>query len=70
MAHSAPPLQGARVLEMPQAIAAPFAARILADMGAEVIKVEQPGVGNTSRRIGPHFRVGESAYYLNFNRNK
>ena len=64
------PLKGVRVLEMAQAIAGPFAARTLADMGAEVIKVEQPGVGDMSRRIGPHFLGGESAYYLNFNRNK
>ena len=55
---------------MAQAIAGPFGARTLADMGAEVIKVEQPGVGDMSRRIGPHFLGGESAYYLNFNRNK
>ena len=66
----AQPLVGVRVLEMAQAIAGPFAARTLADMGAEVIKVEQPGVGDMSRRIGPHFLGGESAYYLNFNRNK
>ena len=70
MDHPAPPLKGVRVLEIAQAIAGPFAARTLADMGAEVIKVEQPGVGDMSRRIGPHFLGGESAYYLNFNRNK
>ena len=66
----APPLQGVRILEMSQAIAGPVAARTLGDLGAEVIKIEQPGSGDMSRRIGPHFLGGESAYYLNFNRNK
>ena len=65
-----PPLHGVRILEMSQAIAGPVAARTLGDLGAEVIKIEQPGVGDMSRRIGPHFLGGESAYYLNFNRNK
>ena len=65
-----PPLQGVRILEMSQAIAGPVAARTLGDLGAEVIKIEQPGAGDMSRRIGPHFLGGESAYYLNFNRNK
>jgi crotonobetainyl-CoA:carnitine CoA-transferase CaiB-like acyl-CoA transferase len=64
------PLHGVRILELSQAIAGPFAARTLGDLGAEVIKVEQPGVGDMSRRMGPHFLGGESAYYLNFNRNK
>ena len=63
-------LEGVRILELSQAIAGPFAARTLGDLGAEVIKVEQPGVGDMSRRMGPHFLGGESAYYLNFNRNK
>ena len=65
-----PPVEGVRILELSQAIAGPFAARTLGDLGAEVIKVEQPGVGDMSRRMGPHFLGGESAYYLNFNRNK
>ena len=65
-----PPLQGVRILEMSQAIAGPVAARTLGDLGAEIIKIEQPGAGDMSRRIGPHFLGGESAYYLNFNRNK
>lgn len=64
------PLQGVRIVEMSQAIAGPFAMRNLADMGAEIIKVEQPGVGDMSRRIGPYFLGEESAYYLGFNRNK
>ena len=64
------PLAGVRILELSQAIAGPFAARTLGDLGAEIIKVEQPGVGDMSRRMGPHFLGGESAYYLNFNRNK
>ena len=56
-----PPLQGVRILEMSQAIAGPVAARTLGDLGAEIIKIEQPGVGDMSRRIGPHFLGGESA---------
>ena len=64
------PLQGVRIIEMSQAIAGPFAMRNLADMGAEIIKVEQPGIGDMSRRIGPYFLGEESAYYLCFNRNK
>lgn len=64
------PLEGVRILELSQAIAGPFAARTLGDLGAEIIKVEQPGVGDMSRRMGPHFLGEESAYFLNFNRNK
>ena len=64
------PLEGVRILELSQAIAGPFAARTLGDLGAQIIKVEQPGVGDMSRRMGPHFLGGESAYFLNFNRNK
>ena len=39
-------------------------------IGAEIVKIERPGVGDVSRQIGPHFLNGESAYFLNVNRNK
>jgi len=51
-------------------MAGPFAMRTLGDLGSEIIKIEQPGVGDMSRRMGPHFLGGESAYFLNLNRNK
>ncbi len=64
------PLAGIRILDLTQALGGPFATRILGDLGAEVIKVEQPGTGDQSRQFGPHFLNGESAYFLGFNRNK
>jgi crotonobetainyl-CoA:carnitine CoA-transferase CaiB-like acyl-CoA transferase len=64
------PLQGIRVLEMTEALAGPYCAMMLGDLGAEVIKIERPGVGDQSRRWGPPFVDGESAYYLSVNRNK
>ena len=63
-------LEGVRILDFSQALAGPFAMRTLGDLGAEVIKVEQPGVGDLSRRLGPHFLGGESVYFMNVNRNK
>ena len=47
------PLTGLRVLEIGHFIAAPFGARLLGDLGADVIKVETPGTGDTARRVGP-----------------
>ncbi len=64
------PLAGFRVLDLSQALSGPTSSRMLADMGAEVIKVEQPGVGEVSRNMGISFMNGESVYYMIFNRNK
>jgi len=63
-------IEGIRVLDLSRIIAGPFCSQILGDMGAEVIKVEQPGVGDDSRTWGPPFLNGESAYFFCINRNK
>ncbi len=63
-------LEGIRVLDLSRIIAGPFCSQILGDMGAEVIKVEQPGVGDDSRTWGPPFKNGESVYFFCINRNK
>ncbi len=64
------PLAGVRVLDLSRVLAGPYAAMMLGDMGADVIKVEQPGEGDETRGWGPPFAGGESAYYLSVNRNK
>ncbi len=67
---AASPLNGIRVLEMTEALAGPYCAMMLGDLGADVIKIERPGVGDQSRHWGPPFLDGESAYFLSVNRNK
>ncbi len=62
-------LSGLRIIDLTRVLAGPFCTMMLADMGAEVIKVEEPGKGDDSRHFAP-FRNGESAYYMNLNRNK
>ncbi len=64
------PLEGVMVLEAAQIMAGPFCGMLLADMGADVIKVERPGAGDDTRRMGPAFLGGEAAAFLAINRNK
>lgn len=62
-------LAGLVVLDMTRVLAGPFAGMMLADLGADVIKVEEAGKGADERHLGP-FKNGESAYFMNLNRNK
>ena len=64
------PLSGIKVLDFTQLMAGPFCTMLLADMGADVIKIEKPEGGDDSRRMGPPFIGGESAAFLGINRNK
>lgn len=64
------PLEGLRVLDLSRALAGPFCSMMLGDLGADVIKVEQPGIGDHTRAWGPPFEGGESTYFLSVNRNK
>lgn len=66
---AAPPLAGIRVLEVGNYMAAPFCTMQLADLGAEVIKIENPQGGDVVRRLGP-FVDGESSPFIRLNRNK
>lgn len=63
------PLTGVRVLDLSRVLAGPFCSMIMADLGAEVIKVEEIGKGDQTRTIPP-FKGGESHYFLAINRNK
>ena len=64
------PLDGVRVLDLSRVLAGPWCTMTLADLGAEVWKVENPDGGDDTRKWGPPFAEGESAYYLAVNRNK
>jgi formyl-CoA transferase len=64
------PLAGTTVLDLSRVLAGPYCTMLLADLGADVIKVERPGTGDDTRHWGPPFVNGESAYFLSVNRNK
>ena len=64
------PLAGIRVIEIGHSVAAPFCGQILADLGAEVIKVENPDGGDDARHWGPPFANGNAAAFQSLNRNK
>ena len=65
-------LGGMRVLDLSRVLAGPFCCQVLADLGADVVKVERPGLGDDTRQWGPPFLNGDgpSAYYLSCNRGK
>ncbi|WP_420477936.1 CaiB/BaiF CoA transferase family protein [Brevundimonas sp. FT23028] len=73
---SSGPLSGVRVLDLSRVLAGPWATQTLADLGAEVIKIERPGVGDDTRQWGPPFTTkadgskGDAAYFLCANRGK
>ncbi len=63
-------LDGVKVLDLTQIMAGPYCTMLLADMGADVVKIEKPSGGDDTRRMGPPFIRGESAAFLGINRNK
>jgi len=64
------PLEGVKVLDLSRVLAGPYATMMLADLGADVLKIEHPERGDDTRHWGPPFVGGESAYFLSVNRNK
>ena len=65
-----PSLDGITVLDLTRVLSGPYCTMLLGDMGARVIKIEQPGKGDDTRAWGPPFLDCESAYFLSINRNK
>jgi crotonobetainyl-CoA:carnitine CoA-transferase CaiB-like acyl-CoA transferase len=64
------PLSGVRVVDLSRVLAGPYCTMVLADLGADVVKVERPQGGDETRTWGPPFVAGEAAYYLSVNRGK
>ncbi len=69
MKHNGP-LSGIRILDFTHVLAGPFTTSILGDLGAEIIKIENPKGGDSTRLNGPPFQNGESAFFFCVNRNK
>ena len=67
--HNKGAMEGVVVLDLTRILAGPYCSMLMADMGATIIKIEKPGVGDDSRAHYPNVK-GESAYYMNLNRNK
>lgn len=66
-----PPLAGVKIADFSRVLAGPYATMLLADLGADVVKVERPGVGDETRTWGPPFdKNGNATYFLSVNRNK
>ncbi len=63
-------LSGVRIVDLTRMLAGPYASMLLADLGGEVIKIENPQGGDPTRRLGPPFVDGESGYFISVNRNK
>lgn len=70
MNDDAAPLSGIRVLDIATFVAAPFAAACLSEFGADVIKIEKPGVGDSLRQLGTESETGDTYWWLNDARNK
>ena len=64
------PLEGVKVLDLSHALAGPFCSTMLADFGAEVIKLEPTGAGDIARAWGPRLPGGETSYFVSLHRNK
>ena len=67
---STKPLSGIRVLDLTRVLAGPFCTMVLADLGAEVVKIERPDGGDDAREFGPFLPSGESGYFASVNRGK
>ena len=64
------PLAGVRVLDLSRVLAGPYCCMVLADLGADVVKVERPGIGDDTRHWGPPFHGDDATYFFAVNRDR